>query len=177
MKPALNNILLIDDSNNDLELTQYHLNKHFNNLLFMIAKSKADFMERLSWVKPDLVISDFELPDCNGLELLFLVREKYHNIPFIFISGTLKDHDLISKAILNGANGYVLKDNMNKLPEVVKHIMEKEELKVEHQLDKQLRLSRLKLNINKAINLSEECGDELKAVISELKKDVDELDK
>ena len=153
MRPKLNNILIVDDNNNDLEIAQHYLNKKFDGLMFMVASSKKDFEEKFSWLKPDLIISDFDLPDCTGLDLLIMVR-KVSEIPFIFMSGTLDDNDdSLSKTILNGANGYVLKDKIKKLPEIVDHVMENEYKKRLVQQNKDIEFNKIKLKLSKGIEM------------------------
>lgn len=160
MRPQLNNILIIDDNKNDLELAQHYLNKSFDGLMFMVAESKKDFDEKFSWLKPDLIICDFDLPDGTGLDLLIKVREQHLDIPFIFMSGTLDDNtDSLSKTILNGANGYILKDTMRKLPAIVEHVMDKEYSKREEARKKQDLLSSIKRKLTKSIELLKNGAD------------------
>gem|GEM_PF-5554936 len=57
----LTNILLVDDNKNDIELVMHHLKSSFEDVLFTVANNKSEFIERLSWVIPDLIVSDFDL--------------------------------------------------------------------------------------------------------------------
>ena len=153
MRPPLNKILIIDDNKNDLELAQHYLNKEFDGLMFVLAQSGKDFDERISWLMPDLIISDFDLPDCTGLDILIKVR-KTSDIPFIFMSGTLDDNvDTLSKTILNGANGYVLKDRLKKLPAIVDYVMEKAYVKRSVEQESEEEFNRIKLKLAKSIEL------------------------
>lgn len=177
MRPKLNNILIIDDNNNDLELAQHYLNKKFDDLMFMVASSKKDFVEKFSWLKPDLIISDFDLPDCTGLDLLIMVR-KESEIPFIFMSGTLDDNDeSLSKTILNGANGYVLKDKIKKLPNIVEHVMENEYAKRQLQEEKDIEFNKIKLKLSKGIEMIKNGASEqtILSTLNAVKAELDEL--
>jgi CheY-like chemotaxis protein len=153
MRPLLNNVLIVDDNKNDLEIAQYYLNKKFDGLMFMVAESGKDFDEKMTWLKPDLIISDFNLPDCTGLDLLIKVRADA-DIPFIFMSGTLQDHDdKLSQSILNGANGYVLKDKIKNLPDIVDKVMESEYIKRKEAQKREDNTNKLKLKLQKSIQM------------------------
>jgi len=153
MRPPLNKILIVDDNQNDLKLAQYYLNKEFDNLMFVLAQSGKDFEEKISWLHPDLIISDFDLPDCTGLDILIKVRET-SDIPFIFMSGTLDDNvDTLSKTILNGASGYVLKDKLKKLPAIVDHVMDKAYAKRSIEQEAEEEFNRIKLKLAKSIEM------------------------
>ncbi len=61
-------------------------------------------------VKPDVVILDIDMPKKNGLEICQLIHEK--NLPVKTIILTMyKEKEVMNKAFLNGALGYVVKDN------------------------------------------------------------------
>lgn len=176
MRPQLNNILIIDDNRNDLELAQHYLNKSFDDLMFLIATSRKDFDEKFSWLKPDLIICDFDLPDCTGLDILIRVREEHLDIPFIFMSGTLTDNDdTLSKSILNGANGYVLKDKINKLPAVIEHVMDHEYKKRSIQQEKDMAFNKIKLKLSKSIEMLKS-GIETERVLDQLTQVKSSLD-
>jgi len=146
----LTNILLVDDNKNDIELVMHHLKSSFEDVLFTVANNKSEFIERLSWVIPDLIVSDFDLRDCDGLELLMHTRT-ITDVPFIFVSGTLNDSDKLSRSILAGANGYVMKSNLVVLPEVIQSIMDKELENRELNLSKKAEITKVKIRINRSI--------------------------
>ena len=58
--------------------------------------------------KPDIVITDIQMPRINGLELIAAVSEKDIDVKFIIISG-YKDFDYAHKAIQYGVKSYLLK--------------------------------------------------------------------
>lgn len=75
--------------------------------------------------KIDLVLTDINMPDINGLELLSFVRNNpiYQELPVIIISteGSRKD---IEKGISLGANEYLVKPFVpEKLLELVKRFL------------------------------------------------------
>ena len=110
------NVLMLEDTKTDEVLVKRQLLIAAPNCIISVARNKADFMEKLEWSVPDLIISDYNLPDMNGLEALLYVREKFALLPFIFVTGALNSEEQAAEAILHGASGYVLKDNLKQLP-------------------------------------------------------------
>jgi DNA-binding NarL/FixJ family response regulator len=59
---------------------------------------------------PDLIISDIDMPDVNGLEGLKKLKEKNADAK-VMIFTVFEDNDKVLNAICLGANGYVLKSS------------------------------------------------------------------
>ena len=75
----------------------------------------------------DLILADYSLPTCNGLQALHAVREKDPNTPFVLISGTIGEHAAI-ECLRCGATDYVLKNKLERLaPTVRRAVKEAEE--------------------------------------------------
>ncbi len=74
------------------------------------AKSKTEFVELLKTKHCDLVISDYMLPDANGIELLVEAKKKFPNVKTILISSIEKREleDLCNKSKIDA---YVLKSS------------------------------------------------------------------
>ena len=58
--------------------------------------------------RPDLVITDIEMPNMDGITLLKAIREKDKIVPVLILSSKGEDKD-IKDGIENGANGYFVK--------------------------------------------------------------------
>lgn len=74
------------------------------------AKSGRDALGKLEYSTFDLVISDWNMDDIDGLTLLKVVRKhpKTQKIPFIMATGQ-SDKEQVKIAIESGVNNYVLK--------------------------------------------------------------------
>lgn len=57
----------------------------------------------------DCIVSDFDMPDMNGLELLEVVREEYPDLPFILFTGKGSE-EIASEAISRGVTDYHQKE-------------------------------------------------------------------
>lgn len=121
------NILILEDMKTDAELIKRQVLKAAPQSVITIARNRAEFFEKIDWSVPDLVLADYNLPDINGLEALLHLRENKPFLPFIFITGILNDEEKVAEAVLNGASGYVLKENLSALPEKLKDVLQKAE--------------------------------------------------
>jgi CheY-like chemotaxis protein len=69
----------------------------------------GEFLEHLKSGNADCILSDYQMPIMNGMQLLSIVRGMGHDVPFIFITGQ-GNEELAREAFKNGANDYFTKD-------------------------------------------------------------------
>lgn len=100
------NILIVDDNKDMLDLIQRQL-KSFNYRTYK-ASSVAEAIEVLKLSDIDLLISDLNMPDINGIELLKYAEEHYPSLPKLVISGIPSVYNIVS-AIKSGALDYLTK--------------------------------------------------------------------
>ncbi len=75
----------------------------------------------------DLVISDWNMPNCSGYDLLVRVRAdiRFKNMPFLLVTGE-SEEEQISSAMAAGADGYVVKPfDTSVLNEMINNIYRK----------------------------------------------------
>ena len=123
MSDEIFKVFILEDMPVDLELVKRQVRKFNPNVLFSIARHRAEFESKVAMFQPDIVLSDYNLPDMNGLEALLYVREHLKSTPFIFITGILNDEEKVAEGILNGASGYLLKDNLKNLPDLLGQVV------------------------------------------------------
>lgn len=70
--------------------------------------SGEKLLSRLSSQTPDLILSDYNMPGYNGLDLMKKVHETYPEIPFLFVSACLTK-EVVLEALKQGAYGFVEK--------------------------------------------------------------------
>jgi two-component system, chemotaxis family, chemotaxis protein CheY len=102
-------ILIIEDDATLLFLYNRYLhNLGYKNII--TAGDGITALEQLNKNNFDLIISDWDLPGMNGLELLDKLRsqENLKNIPFILMTGH-KDKEKELKSIEQGINKFLLK--------------------------------------------------------------------
>ena len=116
-------VFLLEDMPEDLALNKRQVRKYNPAVLFATARNRTEFEDKLIDFQPDIVLSDYNLPDMNGLDALLYVREHLDSTPFIFITGILNDEQRVAETILQGASGYLLKENLQELPELLNKVV------------------------------------------------------
>jgi PAS domain S-box-containing protein len=84
---------------------------------------RKGFEKALAAGNYDLVISDYHLPSFNGLEALKIVREKYPDLPFILVSGTIGEQAAID-SLKSGATDYIIKQKPERLCAAVRRAVQ-----------------------------------------------------
>ncbi len=102
-------VLLVEDDSFALKLAQSVL-KNLGVGHVVLARDGAEAIRILDSqaTKADLVISDWNMPNVTGLDLLRHVRKTWANMPFIMLTGRASE-DFVVAAKDNGVNGYVIK--------------------------------------------------------------------
>jgi DNA-binding NarL/FixJ family response regulator len=73
-----------------------------------IAQDGHSLLAHVRLEAPDIVLSDINMPGCNGLDVLKILRAEGNGVPFIFVT-MHAEPGLAVTAMRAGANGYVLK--------------------------------------------------------------------
>ncbi len=71
-------------------------------------RKAIDWLER-SHQKPDLLLMDIEMPDMDGIETTFRIKQRFPEIKILMLT-VFESDDKIFNAIKAGATGYLLKD-------------------------------------------------------------------
>lgn len=112
-------ILFVEDMAADYELALHELEKNSINCMHMRVENSEDFEKALKEFSPDIVISDYSMPQFNGMEALKISKEYDKLLPFIILTGTLNEETAVD-CMKAGANDYVLKGHMGRLSFAVK---------------------------------------------------------
>jgi len=86
--------LYVDDEPDILDLGKLFLERE-GEFSVTITSSARDGLETLSGTAFDAVISDYQMPDMDGLEFLKEVRSRYGNLPFILFTGRGREEVVI----------------------------------------------------------------------------------
>jgi DNA-binding NarL/FixJ family response regulator len=73
------------------------------------AASGIEALELSRRLRPDLVLMDISMPDCNGLEATRLIKAELPDTRIVIVTVSDDDANLF-EAIKSGAEGYLLKD-------------------------------------------------------------------
>lgn len=101
-------ILIIDD---DPEQVSHHaLLLQEAGMITSVASDPKRILNILPEGIPDIILMDLHMPECSGLELISVIRQKspYLGVPIIILSYD-KSPEMIREALLQGADDYLLK--------------------------------------------------------------------
>jgi len=121
-----NLIYVVDDEKNILEIIEYNLSK--NGYEVKGFKNGSSFMDFFNAKKPDLVILDLMLPDCDGYDICKKIREG-SDVPIIILSARSEEFDKVLGLEL-GADDYISKPfGIRELLARVKNILKRSKIK------------------------------------------------
>jgi signal transduction histidine kinase/FixJ family two-component response regulator len=127
--PTPLNILIVEDSPDDAEMMTAQLRRAGFDPRWRRVETEADFLAELAKL-PDIILSDFAMPQFSGLRAAQLTMESSLNIPFILISGTLGE-EIAVEAMKCGATDYLIKDRVARLGNAVERALEQKRLREE----------------------------------------------
>ena len=115
-------ILILEDSAADASLMEDELREAAIPFKSKKVFKEEDFVRELQDFSPDLILSDYDLPQYNGALALTRVKSQYPDIPFIFVTGVI-DECLTKEIIIKGADDFVMKSQLHKLAPAVRKVM------------------------------------------------------
>lgn len=117
-------ILLLEDNQDDTLLIKHELRK--GNISYIIEQvdTRESFIEALTEFRPDVILSDHSMPNFNSKEALRILFGTKLAVPFILVTGMVSDEYAIS-CIREGADDYLLKSNLSRLPVAIRAALKK----------------------------------------------------
>jgi diguanylate cyclase (GGDEF)-like protein len=117
-------LLIVDDHQPDAELSALQIARGGFPCTWRRVETEAEFRTELREFLPDLILSDFTLPQYNGLAALELAVSEAPSVPFIFVSGTIGEKRA-AEALTRGAADYVSKNDRRRLVLAVARVLGK----------------------------------------------------
>ncbi|MFM1932805.1 MAG: hypothetical protein RL226_2108 [Bacteroidota bacterium] len=74
-----------------------------------VASNGLEVLEKITNVRPDIVLMDINMPEMNGVDATRRLKEHYPQVRVIMLT-VFDENDKIFSSILAGATGYLLKD-------------------------------------------------------------------
>lgn len=119
-------VLFVEDLEVDMERELYQLRRDGVDCIYRRVETAQELRAALAEFDPSIVLSDFSLPQFDGMSALRLVHELRPDIPLVFVSGTIGEEHAIG-ALHAGAVDYVLKENLARLAPAVRRAIEEAE--------------------------------------------------
>lgn len=102
------NILLVDDDKALLELGEEFISENGQHTV-ITANSVSSALVILDTLPVDIIVSDYQMPDIDGIEFLRIIRRRTDRIPFILFTGKGRE-EVVINAINEGADFYIEKN-------------------------------------------------------------------
>jgi two-component system, sensor histidine kinase and response regulator len=109
MEPTNPTILVVDDTEDNLDLLEFALKR--KPVQMLRANSGKECLRLAALHHPDVILLDIQMPEMDGFETLKLLRssKKSADIPVIFLTAKRKDALSIEQGLLLGAEEYLTK--------------------------------------------------------------------
>jgi len=177
IKTALR-ILLVEDFKTDAELIEYNIRKIVENPEIRITDNLDQVSDYLRNFVPDVILSDYNLPNCSGLDVLKLAKSVDNSIPFIFITGTIDDDEMAANTILSGASGFILKKHMKVLDEKLRPLLKQVVFNMVQKEELRDNIRRNKIAVNQIYQYLENINsdnEEQRQNILKIRKNIDQI--
>jgi signal transduction histidine kinase len=126
-------ILLLEDVIDEAGLIERAIKKENIKFTILRVDTRQQFVDALNAFTPDLILSDHALPQFNSIEALKLARAHIHDVPFILVTGTVSEEFAVT-CLKQGADDYVLKSNLSRLPSSIKQSLEQRKAVLQKQV-------------------------------------------
>lgn len=121
-------VLILEDRLEDAELMVLELKRAGFDPDWTRVDTKKDYLANLD-LYLDVILSDFVVPEFDGLTALKLLQEHRLDIPFIVVTGSFEE--LAIACVRQGAADYVIKDKLGRLGEAVVQALREKRLREE----------------------------------------------
>jgi len=122
-------ILFVEDVPADAEIAVRELQKGGIQFRSVRVDTKEEFLKALEEFRPDIIISDYAMPEFDGMQALILAKEYEAGIPFIMLTGSINEETAV-ECMKAGATDYILKDRMKRLPFAVNEALEQRKIRL-----------------------------------------------
>jgi PAS domain S-box-containing protein len=123
-------LLLLEDDMADAELIQKSLSRSGLTFAATIASDKAEFAAAVHKDKFDAILADNSLPQFSATEALQFLHDRNIDSPFILVTGMVSEEFAVA-IIHQGADDYILKNNLTRLASSISRAIEKRKAKKE----------------------------------------------
>jgi len=143
-------ILFVEDLITDYELALYEIKKVNPEINSKRVDTREKFIDALRNFKPDIIISDYIMPNFNGMTALDIKKEISPDIPFIMLTGSSNEETAV-QCMKAGADDYVIKEHIKRLPHSITSALANSRVRKEI-IQTQQELARRELLLRNAVN-------------------------
>ncbi len=115
-------VLIVDDTAVDRRLAGGLL-ESAGDVEVQYAENGQQALDQINQSPPDLVVTDLQMPDLDGLQLVMKINESYPDLPVILMTAHGSE-SIAAQALANGASSFVPKTDLAEcLVETVGHVL------------------------------------------------------
>lgn len=114
----------------DVKVIQKIITRSGKPVEFTVAYSGKEYINALNNQEFDIILSDHQLPDFDSLQALQARNQAHASIPFILITGAVSE-EIALALIRQGADDYILKDRLQRLPIAIEESIQKKQTEKE----------------------------------------------
>ena len=116
-------ILHLEDDPDYCSLVKEMLEKEGWTVDVTLVQNQAEFSAALEKGHFDIVLADYSLPTCTGIDALEVARQKCPDTPFLVVSGAIGEQAVVD-SLKSGATDYVLKQWPERLVPAVRRAVQ-----------------------------------------------------
>jgi CheY-like chemotaxis protein len=117
-------ILILEDRVSDADLMEFRLQEAGIVFTSQRVEKERDYVRALQEFSPDLILSDYDLPQYTGTLALAEAKRLCPEVPFILVTGAIDEIDgLYGEIIAQGARECVLKNHLERLAPAVRRVL------------------------------------------------------
>ena len=138
-------VLIVEDLPSDAELAKREVKTVLTNSIFEVVDTEENYVKALNTFKPDIIVSDYQMPKFSGMSALKIRQAKYPFIPFVLLTGSMNE-DKAVEVMKAGADDYVIKEHIKRLGPAVLGAIEKKKTELDRNQARIAAIKREKLN-------------------------------
>ncbi len=123
-------VLILEDEPDDVDLIRYTMEKSGFYHEYKVVSDKKAYERAIVENDFDLVLADNSVPMFNSMDALEMLLERKKNIPFILVTGAVSEEYAVA-ILQKGADDYILKESLKRLPAAINRALEKREALLE----------------------------------------------
>ncbi len=131
-------VLILEDRSIDADLMEYEMQEAGLAYISKRVKTEQEYLYELQEFSPALILSDYNLPQYNGLLALTEAKARCPEVPFILVTGAIGEDRAID-ILTSGAKDYVMKNCLHRLvPAIRRALAEAAEIAARKKVEEKL---------------------------------------
>jgi diguanylate cyclase (GGDEF)-like protein/PAS domain S-box-containing protein len=144
-------VLHVEDNPLDAELIARAFKEAGYDVAWTRVETEAEYQSALA-SPPQVVISDYTLPQFSALRALEILKRARPEIPFILVTGTIGE-EKATEAVRLGADDYMLKDRLSRLPSAVEKAVRDAEERAAHRATAGLNTAIIRASLDALVTI------------------------